>query len=284
METNFNHTEHRSNSHPLQALILAALGLFFLQKIWSGTLFWYINQRFFILTLLAGAGFLALAQVISGVRMRGKAAPIRVKPLPEHDDREGVHPRAHTSTLPHSHPHTSTPPHSHSHTSPWALLLVALPVILGVLVPARPLGSSALANKGLNAAAPLTASAGDPVRLDIAPAERTVLDWVRAFNYEADPTVFAGQPADVVGFVFHDSRLGQTQFFAGRFAVSCCVADAAGIAVVVEWPEATALVDNSWVRVQGSVQVAELEGKAVPMIVAEAVTDVPAPEQPYLYP
>jgi uncharacterized repeat protein (TIGR03943 family) len=272
MNTTVQPSATARNSRPVQALILAALGLFFLQKIWSGTLFWYINQRFFILTLLAGAGFLALAQVISGVRVRGKAAPIRVKPLPDHDGRDHAH------ACPPTHPHT------HSSLSPWALLLVALPVILGVLVPARPLGSSALANKGLNAAAPLTASAGDPARLDIAPAERTVLDWVRAFNYEADPTVFAGQPADVIGFVFHDSRLGQTQFFAGRFAVSCCVADAAGIAVVVEWPEATALVDNSWVRVQGSVQVAELEGKAAPMIVAEAVTNVPAPDQPYLYP
>jgi uncharacterized repeat protein (TIGR03943 family) len=168
--------------------------------------------------------------------------------------------------------------------SPWALVFVALPVILGVLVPARPLGSSAIANRGLNAAAPLTASSGAPVRLEIDPAKRTVLDWVRAFNYEADPTVFAGQPADVIGFVFHDSRLEPGQFFAGRFAVACCVADAAGIAVIVEWPEAAGLADNSWVQVKGVMQVGQLEGKAVPLLAAESVAPVPEPEQPYLYP
>ena len=48
----------------LQALILAALGVFLLQKILSGTLFWYINQRFMILVLAAGLGLLALAQMV----------------------------------------------------------------------------------------------------------------------------------------------------------------------------------------------------------------------------
>jgi uncharacterized repeat protein (TIGR03943 family) len=265
-----------------QALILAALGLFLLQKIWSGTLYWYINQRFAILTLLAGIGFLVLARIVSPALWarprRGEAARPQGQPEPQ------AQPHPH-----HSHDHEPGHDHGHDHgsLSGWALLAVALPVLLGVLIPARPLGSSALANKGLNAAAPLTAGVSNgaqPARLDLAPEERTVLDWVRAFNYEADPAVFAGQPADVIGFVFHDSRLGPEQFFAGRFAVSCCVADAAGIAVIVEWPEAARLTDNSWVRVQGPVAVGQLNGRPVPLIVAEAVEAVPAPDQPYLYP
>ncbi len=257
-----------------QALILAATGLFLLERIWSGTLFWYINQRFLVLVLAAGVGLLALAQSVSPHRRLRKQQP---QPEAEAGDHA---PHDHHDHHAHHEPH-----HDHALLSPWTLLIVALPVILGLLIPARPLGSTAIANKGLNAAAPLVAgSGGQPVKLDLAPTDRTILDWVRAFNYEADPAVFAGQPADVIGFVFHDSRLADGQFFAARFAVSCCVADATGIAVIVQWPQAAGLADNSWVRVRGPVQVAQLEGKPLPLVVADSVEAVPQPDQPYLYP
>lgn len=254
-----------------QALILAATGLFLLERIGSGAIFWYINQRFLVLVLAAGVGLLALAQSVLPQRRLRQPQP---QPGAEAGDQA---PQDH-----HVH-HESR--HDHALLSPWTLLIVALPVILGLLIPARPLGSTAIANKGLNAAAPLVAgSGGQPVKLDLAPADRTILDWVRAFNSEADPAVFAGQPADVIGFVFHDSRLKDGQFFAARFAVSCCVADATGIAVIVQWPQAAGLADNSWVRVRGPVQVAQLEGKPLPLVVADSVEAVPQPDQPYLYP
>jgi uncharacterized repeat protein (TIGR03943 family) len=255
-----------------QALILAALGVFFLHKIWSGTLYWYINNRFLVLVLSAGVGFLALSQIVlQGLR--------RQKPEAEpHDDGR---PQRHD----HSPPHAPNPSHSHPALSTWGLIIVALPVLLGVLIPARPLGSSAIANKGINTSAPLTAAeSGQAVRLDLAATDRTILDWVRAFNYEADPTVFDGQPADVVGFVYHDTRLAEGQFLVGRFAVSCCVADALALGMIVNSAQAASLPDNSWVRVHGPVQAAHLDGRPIPLIMAESIEQVAEPEQPYLYP
>ena len=257
-----------------QALILAALGVFFLHKIWSGTLYWYINNRFLVLVLLAGIGFLALSQVALQ-NIRRKAQEIE-----SHDEHHAdLHP--HTPASPLSH----TPSHSHATLPAWGLVVVALPVLLGVLIPARPLGSSAIANKGINTTAPLTAAeSGQTVKLDLASTDRTILDWVRAFNYEADPTVFDGQPADVVGFVYHDPRLAEGQFLVGRFAVSCCVADALALGMVVNSPQAADLRDNSWVRVRGPVQAANLNGQPIPLITAESIEQVTEPEQPYLYP
>jgi uncharacterized repeat protein (TIGR03943 family) len=164
------------------------------------------------------------------------------------------------------------------------LLVVALPVLLGVLIPAKPLGSSAIANRGVNITAPLTAGAAQPAKLDLAPTDRNILDWIRAFNYASDPKSFAGQPADVIGFVYHDSRLAGEQFLAGRFTVNCCVADAMAIGVIVQWPDSKGLADNGWVRVRGSVQASEIDGRPIPLIIAESVEPVPPPEQPYLYP
>jgi len=244
----------------LQALILAALGIFFLQKIWSGTLFWYINQRFMALTLIAALVFLALAQTTLRAARREKARP------EEHHQYDGPE------------------PHEHNALPAWGLVVVALPVLLGVLLPAKPLGSAAIANRGVNLAAPLTAGAAQPARLDIAPADRTILDWIRAFNYSSDPKTFKGQSADVIGFVYHDGRLKGGQFLAGRFTVNCCVADAMAIGVIVQWPDSQGLADNSWVRVRGSVQASEIDGQPIPLIAAESVEPVSPPEQPYLYP
>lgn len=245
----------------LQTLILAALGAFLLQKIFSGTLYWYINQRFMFLVAGAGVGLLVLAQSV------WRARPARSE-THEHDPAE-----------PHHH-HD----HAHASLSGGVLLITALPVLLGVLIPARPLGAEAVANKGLNTGAPLTAASGSAVKLDLAPESRSVLDWVRAYNYEANPAVYDGQPADVIGFVYHDARLPAGQFFVGRFTLNCCVADASAIAMAVAWPAEQDLPDNSWVRVRGPVQAAALNGQPIPLIQAASVESVSEPEQPYLYP
>src|SRR5262245_27405133 len=119
----------------LQALTLAGLGIFLLEKIWSGTLYWYISNRFLVLTLIAAIVLLVLAQTILPRRR------------PEGAEDEGQH-------LEH-------PGHDHDHGTAqpaWGLLVVALPVLLGIVVPAKPLGAAAIANKGINTSAPLVAA------------------------------------------------------------------------------------------------------------------------------
>ncbi len=245
----------------LQALILAGLGIFLLQKIWSGTLYWYISNRFMLLTLVAAIAFLALAQSILPKRKPAGAETGEPGQDQEHNG------------------------HDHGGTAPaWGLVVVALPVLLGILIPAKPLGATAIANKGINTSAPLVAAGGSSARLDIAPKDRNILDWIRAFNYASDPVNLRGQPAEVIGFVYQDSRLNQDEFLVGRFTLNCCVADAFAIGMVVKWPAAAALPANSWVRVRGPVDSTLVGGQPLPLINAEAVESVPEPSQPYLYP
>jgi putative membrane protein len=257
----------------LQALILAGLGLYLLQTIWSGRLYWYINERFMPLILTGAIGFLILARLILP-RPRASAANA-ANGHKQHDNVSGG-----------SQPSDANHDHSHSHRLPaWSLVIVAVPLALGVLVPARPLGTSAIANKGLNTFAPLTAGNNSgPLRLDLAPTDRTVLDWVRAFNYAESPAEFAGQPADVIGFVYHQAGLGSDEFLVSRFAVTCCSADAVAIGMLVRWPAAAGLQDNGWVRVTGVVEAATYRGQPIPLINAQFVEGVAAPAQPYLYP
>ncbi len=248
----------------LQAALLAGLGLFMLHKLWTGTLYWYINQRFWLLILLAAVAFLFLARVVLPGRREPEAA------LGHDHDGEHVHDASHD--------------HDHGTPRAWGLLFLAIPLLLAVVIPARPLGSSAISNRGINTGAPLTAGGTAPAQLDLAPADRNVLDWVRAFNYADDPQTYAGQPADVVGFVYHDDQLGTDVFLVSRFAVTCCSADATAIGLLVRWPESASLESNAWVRVRGPIEVGSLRGNPTPLVAAESLEGVEAPAQPYLYP
>jgi uncharacterized repeat protein (TIGR03943 family) len=250
-----------------QAILMTALGLLLARKLWTGEIFYYINERFFPLILFGAAASLALALGAVWMWRREPAAHV-------HD---------------HDHEHQHGHPHAHVHAPArfplWNILWVAVPVVLSLVVPPRPLGASAIDNRGLNASGPLTVSSGAAAAtLQIAPADRNILDWIRAFNYSADPAEFTGQPADVIGFVYKDPRLPTDQFLVGRFTVTCCAADASAVALLAEWPEAAALPENAWVRVRGSVRVAEFNGRPTPLIAATALEQVEQPAHPYMYP
>jgi putative membrane protein len=242
-----------------QALILGGLGIFLFVKVMDGRILLYINRRFVILVLLAALALILLGQFILRER----------PPLQEEESVDPNHPGAEDR---------------HSSRAGWALWLLALPLLIGLLVPERPLGASVLARRGINTASSYTIQGSAAGALEIPSTQRSVLDWIRVVSEEENPAAIDGQPADVTGFVYHDNRLGKEQFLVGRFSIACCVADATALGMVVDWPEAAALPDNQWVRVRGPVHLIQLDGKTLPAIAGESVEPVPEPEQPYLFP
>ncbi len=251
----------------LKSALLAGLALMFYTKLSDGTLTYYINQRFAWLSLVAVLLLAVLALTLTYRLLSTRRAPPA-----------GVDVDVNVDVDVHSHTHTHT--HSHSRLSWPALALVALPVVLGLLVPARPLGASAVATRGIGAAAP--GSATQAQRALSGP--RNILDWLREFGREADPGAFAGQPVDVVGFVYRDPRNAANQFWVSRFAISCCAADAAAVGLLVQSEQAAGLKTDAWVRVTGALSVGEFAGEKLPVITAEAIEPTDQPEHPYLYP
>lgn len=245
----------------LQALIMVLMAIFFAQKFWSGQLYYYIGPRF---------GWLSLVAIVLLISIAGAYNLTRRSD----GDQE------------HHHDHGDYDPHEHDHgesRSIWPLALVALPLILGIAIPPTPLGASAVSARGMATgiavAADETAST-----LTIIPSERNILDWVRAMNEDPDPAALAGQEADIVGFVYRDVRFADDQFMVGRFTLTCCVADALAIGVVVQANDAAEFPADSWVRVTGTFESGTLDGDSLPVLVATDVTPVQQPEQPYLYP
>lgn len=258
----------------LQALLLAALGFFFLIKVYDGSVLLYINRRFVFLVLLAAVLLLAAAQAI----MYGRKS--REETLEDHPHADlSAHDHAEQDVENHTHAG-----HDHGSYRKRNLAWLLIPLLLGVLVPARPLGSVAAASRGITVDGIASRNGGAGAVIAAIPAEqRSVLDWLRLFEDKELLAGLDGQPVDVSGFVFHDLRLQEDRFLVGRFTITCCVADAMAIGMEVVWPEAVAAVDNSWVRVTGKISLEERAGEQVPVILAENVQVVPEPQQPYLY-
>ncbi|GAB4438249.1 MAG: TIGR03943 family protein [Chloroflexi bacterium OHK40] len=162
----------------------------------------------------------------------------------------------------------------------WVYLLLATPLLLGTLVPARPLGADTLAGRGVELNS--VASSGRAAQLARDTTSWNLLDWGTALSIRGDELL--GEPADVVGFVFHDEALGADAFYVVRYVVTCCAADGAGVGLPVVWADGASLPENGWVRVRGAIDRASLDGVEQPVLRASAVEPIPQPESPYLYP
>jgi uncharacterized repeat protein (TIGR03943 family) len=244
--------EHNHAGEYLQAwlkmAILLALGAYFAYNITSGNLTNYINERFTWLSYVAVALFMMLGLASAWDLWRGR----------EHHHHD----------------------HDHEHISWRALAVVAIPLVLGTLIPSRPLGAQAVnGDISVNAAV-----SSNVTTFNTDPLKWNVLDWLRAFNGAADISNFNGKQADVIGFVYREATFPDDTFMVARFTISCCVADASAIGLPVAWDKAADFPQDSWVRVQGTFEVGQFRGDTVPVLKAASVETVEQPDHPYLYP
>lgn len=232
--------------------VLFGLGLYFVVIIVTGSLSNYINIRFSWLSYVAAVIFLALGAVAAYDLLRGRRQTTYADLIPME---------------------------SHYRLSWSVILIVAVPLVLGTLLPSQPLGASAI-DGGIATDAVGATNSGT---FNLPPLERNILDWLRAFNRSETAAAFDGLPVDVIGFVYREPDFGTTQFMVARFSISCCVADATALGIPVEWPDAPDLRDGVWVRVQGTLQAGEFDGVTLPIIRADDISIVDQPEHPYLY-
>lgn len=263
----------------IQALIVTTLGLFLLDTLLSGRIAFYINEsRFVWLSWLATAVLLIMGVLqIYELMTTRPAAPTTTAKGAKTDL---INTFAHdTSGSGHEHAGHA---HGGNGAPSWLMLgIVAVPLVLALLIPAKPLGASAVANSGLS----VSFTGGATNVMSIAPTDRNVLDWVRAFNTTKDVNEFNGQRADFIGFVYRDITFDESKtFMAARFAISCCVADASAIGIRIQANDAQKWEQDAWVRVRGKFQIQTVKDQPTPVLVAESIEPVERPKTPYLYP
>jgi len=64
----------------------------------------------------------------------------------------------------------------------FTLVILAIPLLLGTFVPVRPLSTSSLSTRGMGLSAPASIGQQSVQTMEIAPDDRTVLDWIKIFN------------------------------------------------------------------------------------------------------
>ena len=148
----------------LKSLALFGLAIFLYTRIVNGSLLFYINERFAWFTLAAAIG-LALVAVSYQPAWRRVAHRDDAHEHADHEHAEYDHA---------GHEHAG-----HDHGLSWrGLFIVMLPVMLGILIPPRPLGVSALATREVS----VGAVAGMPaaIRAAFRPATSPCAAWTRS--------------------------------------------------------------------------------------------------------
>jgi putative membrane protein len=236
----------------IQGTVLLAMAIFLASKLINGTLGFFINRRFVWLTAVTVIGLVLVA--FSYLRPS----------------------RAHVHH--HQESNRSLP------SFVGSLLLVAIPVILGLTVPPQPLGADAMGNREVNVGSLVSVASPANNAPFTVTGEKNILDWLTEFQKNQNPDAFTGQAAHVTGFVYRDGRFGNVEFLVSRFVVSCCVADAMAVGLLVRWPDAGTLAADRWVDVTGHFEPGEFNEKPVPVLIPDAVDLIDPPAQPYLYP
>lgn len=241
-----------------QGLIFLGLFLFLIAKVMNNQLYWYINTRFIILTQIGIVVLLILAVILFKVSTNKHS---------DHHDEERHHDQD----------------HDHQPAS-FNLWIMMVPLLIGVLIPAKPLDSTAVSAKGLTTTSAIISSSSSSHPFETVSEQRNVLDWVKIFYFEKDLNPYLGQKAAVTGFIYLDARLPKGEFFVSRFIIACCAADAYAVGMIVAPPVGTTVKQDDWVQVKGPVEVVSFDGHNSPLIRATAINPIPQPDQPYLYP
>ena len=95
---------------------------------------------------------------------------------------------------------------------------------------------------------------------------------------------FRGRKIQLKGFVYKEDGLEQDQLFISRFLITHCVADASIIGFLSELPEAASLQEDSWIEVNGVLDITTSNGIERPIIKISNWKIIGEPNEPYLYP
>ncbi|MDY6784989.1 MAG: TIGR03943 family protein [Cyanobacteriota bacterium] len=167
----------------------------------------------------------------------------------------------------------------------WSTGLLLAAAIAGLLIPPKILGSETALQRGVSASLPNTQTQTQIFRTTTKPEERTIIDWVRAFNAYPEPDAYNGQSANVTGFAVHSPDLGENYIYICRFMITCCAVDAYPVGLIVKLPNGRAeYPPDRWLQVEGRMITETVAGKrqaVIEVASSDNIEKVPTPRNPY---
>lgn len=243
----------------LPSFLLAGYGIFILSLFARNVMTWYINPAYVPSTTLAGAVLLGIGAV--GLARRREATC-------EHCaagcacGSDSPAPRI------------------------WTQALLALPLLLAVLFPPRGLAAFSANERGpqiAGIAAVHGLTALHRVSLSVDTRSFTMQDWVGALSADPNPRDYAGKPVRITGMVLHAAASVPPGYvMVMRYLVTCCIADARPVGVIVRDTSRGALKDNQWITVTGTMGSASEDGQRVAVVNPSRIEPIKS-GNPYIY-
>jgi putative membrane protein len=92
-----------------------------------------------------------------------------------------------------------------------------------------------------------------------------------------------GKQIRTVGFVYRTDNMPKDLFLVGRYAMTCCAADASVTGFFAKVPQPDQWKEGTWIEVEGTLGFTEVENSRVPMVKSSAVKKVKPLKDPYIY-
>ncbi|HEX6507185.1 MAG TPA: TIGR03943 family protein [Chloroflexota bacterium] len=243
----------------LPPFILGGYGVFILSLFLRNVMSWYINPGYIGPTTLAGAVLVGIATVGA---MRKPATACE-------SCEDGCECGCSDSK-----PRVGT----------YALLMV--PLLLAIVFPPRGLAAFSATQRGPQIAG-MSAVHGmgtvKRVSLSVDTRDFSMQDWVGALSADPNPRDYTGKPVVVTGMVLHaPASVPPGYVMVMRYLITCCIADARPVGLVVQDTSHGALKDNQWVNVTGVMGAASDNGQKVAVVKPSKIT-VTRSGNPYIY-
>jgi hypothetical protein len=164
---------------------------------------------------------------------------------------------------------------------PWRPVVFAVPLIVGLVVPARPLSASSGQSSSLGSlqlASHVSGGGGGDL----------FGYWMNALSDHPNAGWWTGQRVTLVGFVAHQVGLPARSFIVGRYLVTCCVVDASLLGFPVQLgPSVKPPAEGAWVQISGrfgNEYWTDPSGQHYPLIGHARISPASIPSSPYLSP
>jgi putative membrane protein len=168
----------------------------------------------------------------------------------------------------------------------WVYVLLCIPLLLAALFPPRGLDASAALQRGAQVAGMSQIHGSSTVSrasLSVDTASFSIQDWAGALSADPNPSDYKGKPVSLSGIVLHNSAAVPPGYIMViRYQVTCCIADARPVGLVVKDTSHGALLDNQWVRVTGIMGETGYQGQKIAVVIPKTLAPTKAGD-PYMY-
>lgn len=299
----------------IRFFILFGFSFMFFMLHYTGDINKYINMKYAYLSISAVV-ILGLLSIFEFVRVsRLQIAEEKKQAAAAHDH------HAHDDhTHLHAHAHEHHHGHGHSHGNDTRLkrffsyLILFVPIITGLFLPAHALDSSFVKAKGFSFPSFEENIEKNPGAHQFLKPDSSVFyrkeDYTQVKNKElaqfinrqaitltdADylkgmeviyntPDAFMGKTIGFDGFAYKGQQVDGNHYFVFRFGFIHCVADSGVFGMLVEFPKNTQIKDDDWVHVSGKLtwELYQPFKQTIPVLKVNDWKPIEAPKDPYVY-